>query len=221
MQAATDNRLILGIGLSHQVMVEGIWGMSFDKPARYMKEYLALADAPAARRDGAAAPASASRPTRSLPLDVRGRHRPAGPRGRPGRRHAQAGGHRGRRHRHLDDRHRHHRDRTSCPPSAPRPQAAGRPEPRGSASPCPSRSPTTSTRRKERINEAFAIYPSLPSYKAMLDKEGAEHAGRHRLRRRRGVRGRVDRQAGRRRCHRLRGRTSSATPPSATRPSRC
>ena len=26
---------------------------------------------------------------------------------------------------------------------------------------------------KERINEAFAIYPNLPSYKAMLDKEGA------------------------------------------------
>ena len=41
VQEVTDNRLILGIGLSHQVMVEGIWGMSFDKPARYMKEYLA------------------------------------------------------------------------------------------------------------------------------------------------------------------------------------
>ena len=41
VQAATDNRLILGIGLSHQVVVEGMWGISFDKPARYMKEYLA------------------------------------------------------------------------------------------------------------------------------------------------------------------------------------
>jgi hypothetical protein len=26
---------------------------------------------------------------------------------------------------------------------------------------------------KGRINEAFSIYPNLPSYKAMLDKEGA------------------------------------------------
>ena len=28
----------------------------------------------------------------------------------------------------------------------------------------------------ERINEEFAIYPNLPSYKAMLDKEGADCA---------------------------------------------
>ena len=41
VQWATGNRLILGIGLSHQVVVEGMWGISFDKPARYMKEYLA------------------------------------------------------------------------------------------------------------------------------------------------------------------------------------
>ena len=41
VQWATGNRLLLGIGLSHQVVVEGMWGMSFDKPARYMKEYLA------------------------------------------------------------------------------------------------------------------------------------------------------------------------------------
>ena len=40
VQWATGNRLLLGIGLSHQVVVEGIWGMSFDRPARYMKEYL-------------------------------------------------------------------------------------------------------------------------------------------------------------------------------------
>ena len=40
VQVATGNRLLLGIGLSHQVVVEGMWGMSFDRPARYMKEYL-------------------------------------------------------------------------------------------------------------------------------------------------------------------------------------
>jgi 5,10-methylenetetrahydromethanopterin reductase len=41
-QSATGNRLILGIGLSHQVVIEGMWGISFDKPARYMKEYLSV-----------------------------------------------------------------------------------------------------------------------------------------------------------------------------------
>src|SRR5271155_1320241 len=41
VQAATDNRLLLGIGLSHQIMVEGAWGMSFAKPGSYMREYLA------------------------------------------------------------------------------------------------------------------------------------------------------------------------------------
>ena len=35
------DRLLLGIGLSHQVVVESIWGLSFERPAQYMKEYLA------------------------------------------------------------------------------------------------------------------------------------------------------------------------------------
>ncbi|HEY5026680.1 MAG TPA: TIGR03564 family F420-dependent LLM class oxidoreductase [Acidimicrobiales bacterium] len=42
VQAASGGRLVLGIGLSHQVVVEGVWGYSFDKPARYMKEYLSV-----------------------------------------------------------------------------------------------------------------------------------------------------------------------------------
>lgn len=40
VNAATDGRLCLGIGLSHQMVVEGMWGMSFDKPVRHMREYL-------------------------------------------------------------------------------------------------------------------------------------------------------------------------------------
>lgn len=42
VQSATGGRLILGVGLSHQVVVEGVWGESFDKPARYMREYLSV-----------------------------------------------------------------------------------------------------------------------------------------------------------------------------------
>jgi F420-dependent oxidoreductase-like protein len=39
-QAATGNRLTLGIGLSHRMVIEGFFGYSFDKPARHMREYL-------------------------------------------------------------------------------------------------------------------------------------------------------------------------------------
>ena len=39
-QAASGGRLTLGIGLSHQMVVEGMWGYDFSKPARHMREYL-------------------------------------------------------------------------------------------------------------------------------------------------------------------------------------
>ena len=42
VQAATGGRLVLGIGLSHKMVVEGMWGFSFDHPARYMEEYLSI-----------------------------------------------------------------------------------------------------------------------------------------------------------------------------------
>lgn len=37
---ACGDRLALGIGLSHQLVVEGMWGLPFDKPASQMEEYL-------------------------------------------------------------------------------------------------------------------------------------------------------------------------------------
>jgi F420-dependent oxidoreductase-like protein len=42
VQAASNGRLALGIGLSHAPVVEGMWGLSYDKPARYMREYLSV-----------------------------------------------------------------------------------------------------------------------------------------------------------------------------------
>ncbi|HVM09689.1 MAG TPA: TIGR03564 family F420-dependent LLM class oxidoreductase [Acidimicrobiales bacterium] len=39
-QVVAAGRLTLGIGLSHQPVVENMWGYSFDKPARFMREYL-------------------------------------------------------------------------------------------------------------------------------------------------------------------------------------
>lgn len=40
--ASTDNRFTLGIGLSHKVVIEDMLGMSYDKPARHMREYLSV-----------------------------------------------------------------------------------------------------------------------------------------------------------------------------------
>lgn len=39
-QAACGGRLTLGIGLSHQPVIERMYGMSFDKPVRHLREYL-------------------------------------------------------------------------------------------------------------------------------------------------------------------------------------
>ncbi|HVA53312.1 MAG TPA: TIGR03564 family F420-dependent LLM class oxidoreductase [Acidimicrobiales bacterium] len=40
VQDAIGGNLSLGVGLSHQVVVEGLWGISFERPAQYMREYL-------------------------------------------------------------------------------------------------------------------------------------------------------------------------------------
>jgi F420-dependent oxidoreductase-like protein len=42
VQDASGGRFCLGIGLSHKIVVEGVWGLSFDRPAQYMREYLSI-----------------------------------------------------------------------------------------------------------------------------------------------------------------------------------
>ena len=39
-QAASRGRFALGIGLSHKIVIENMLGFSYDKPARHMREYL-------------------------------------------------------------------------------------------------------------------------------------------------------------------------------------
>lgn len=41
-QAATDGRIILGIGLAHKPSVEGNWKMTWEKPIRHMLDYLGV-----------------------------------------------------------------------------------------------------------------------------------------------------------------------------------
>ncbi len=40
VQAASRGRFTLGIGLSHKFVVEDMWGMSFERPAQHMRDYL-------------------------------------------------------------------------------------------------------------------------------------------------------------------------------------
>jgi F420-dependent oxidoreductase-like protein len=39
-QAACGGRFVLGIGLSHKIVIEDMFGLSFEQPARHMREYL-------------------------------------------------------------------------------------------------------------------------------------------------------------------------------------
>ena len=39
---AVGGRLTLGIGLSHKIVIEDMYGYSFDRPARHMREYLSV-----------------------------------------------------------------------------------------------------------------------------------------------------------------------------------
>jgi 5,10-methylenetetrahydromethanopterin reductase len=50
-QLACGGRFTLGIGLSHQVVIEGMYGLSYDRPARHMAEYLQII-APLLRGEG-------------------------------------------------------------------------------------------------------------------------------------------------------------------------
>ncbi|MEZ5502056.1 MAG: LLM class F420-dependent oxidoreductase [Halioglobus sp.] len=68
-QLACGDRFALGIGLSHQLVIEGMFGLSYDKPARHMEEYLQIL-APLLR--GEAADFAGERLTAKLALDVPG-----------------------------------------------------------------------------------------------------------------------------------------------------
>jgi F420-dependent oxidoreductase-like protein len=171
VQAATDNRLILGIGLSHQVVVEGMWGMSYDRPARYMKEYLAslmpLLRGETVHSDGEVVTTHAFQPIGTpgvqpppvvlaalapTMLKLAGTVADGTITWMTGSDTVAS---------HI------------VPTIRAAAEAAGRPEPRVMVS-----LPVTVTAdpdaAAERINAANAIYPTLPSYKAMLDKEGAQ-----------------------------------------------
>ena len=169
-QAATGRRLVLGIGLSHQVVIEGMFGYSFDRPARHMREYLS-ALMPLLHGEAVTFKGETLSATTMAPLDVKVDAPPVlvaalgptmlrlageladgtvtwmtGP--------ATLASH-------------------IVPSIAKAATDAGRPAPRVAVG-LPVGVTTDPDRAREAASRTFAIYGQLPSYRAMLDREGAE-----------------------------------------------
>ena len=171
-QAAAGGRFVLGIGLSHQIVIEGMLGLSFAKPFSHMREYLAVL-APLVRTGAVSHQGSEYRVSASVAV----------PGGGPcpillaalaPRMLALAGSEADGTitwmtgpttiREHTAPRIREAADR------------AGRPVPRVVVG-----LPIAVTRdvaaARMSAGRQFAIYGSLPSYRAMLDREGAEGPG--------------------------------------------
>jgi F420-dependent oxidoreductase-like protein len=167
-QAISGGRLALGIGLSHQLVIEGMFGHSFEKPVRHMREYLSVLMAlvhdgtvsfqgETLRANGTLNIAGAT-PFPVLVaalgpkmLELAGAVADGtitwmtGP--------ATLGAH-------------------TVPTITKAAEQAGRPAPRVCVGlpVCVTDDPDGA---RERAGRVFAVYDSLPSYKAMLDREGA------------------------------------------------
>jgi F420-dependent oxidoreductase-like protein len=172
VQAATGNRLVLGIGLSHQVVIEGMWGYSYEKPARYMREYLSIlmpllagetvsvegemltcksfARLPIAAAEAPPVLVAALGPTM---LAQAGRMASGTVTWMTGTNTIAD---------HI------------VPSITAAAAEASRPAPRVVVS-LPIVVTADPDAARQRIDEYFSIYPNLPSYRAMLDREGAEH----------------------------------------------
>jgi 5,10-methylenetetrahydromethanopterin reductase len=173
VQGAIGGTLSLGIGLSHQVVVEGMWGLSFERPASYMKEYVSII-APLLRGEQVAVTGERLSTLTMSPLGPRDVRTPQLLLAALGPVMLQIAGS-------LTD--------GTClwmtgpktiashiaPTIRAAADAAGRPAPRIVAA-----LPLTVTDdvagARARINETYAIYPTLPSYRAMMDREGAAEA---------------------------------------------
>jgi 5,10-methylenetetrahydromethanopterin reductase len=160
----SGGRLLLGLGLSHQMVVENVWGMSWERPVRRMREFL---DGLLPLLDGDAADATGEFTSTRGRLAVPGAPAPPvylaalGPQmlRLAGRRTAgtmtwMTG------------------PRTLAEHTGPalREAADGRPVEVVAALPvCVTDDPAAA---RARAAEDLAIYGKLPSYRAMLDREG-------------------------------------------------
>jgi 5,10-methylenetetrahydromethanopterin reductase len=170
-QLAAGGRLCLGIGLSHRVVVEGMWGMSFDRPVRHMREYLDVlmplldqqpvnVEGEEYRVRGAIAVPGASRPPVLIAalgpkmLHLAGSMADGTSTWCTGVRT-------------LAD--------YTIPTLRQAAADAGRPEPRVVAS-FPICVTDDVAAARARAAKVFAVYTNLPSYRAMMDREGVADA---------------------------------------------
>jgi 5,10-methylenetetrahydromethanopterin reductase len=170
---ALGGRLVLGIGLSHQIVIQDMYGYSFDKPARHMREYLAvlvplLAGEPVSfdgesvhAHIGLSVPRSRPRVPLLLAALAPQMLRLAGTMA-DGTVLWMTGPNTVRDH--------------IVPTITAAASEAGRPSPRVV---CVLPVCVTDDPEQARVNagKAFAIYGQLPSYRAMLDREGAAGPG--------------------------------------------
>ena len=172
VQAITDGRLTLGIGLSHKPVVEGVWGLSFDQPLRHMEEYLAVL-MPLLHGEGVAfegetikvgtGPLNIVAPVPDVivaalgpqMLELTGRVADGTATWMTG-------------FRTIDD--------LTVPTITGAAEAAGRPAPRVMVS-LPVCVTDDADAARAQADETFSIYGYLPSYRAMLDREGAAGPG--------------------------------------------
>jgi len=170
-QAASGNRLTLGIGLSHQFVVEHMWGLPFDRPVRHMREYLEALQ-PLLR--GEASDTHGEIVTSVGAVEVAGVEAPSVLVAALGEQMLKVTGR-------LADG-----TITWCtgpetlrthivPTIGAAAEAAGRPAPRIVAS-LPIVLTDDVAGAKEFVAQSLQIYGQLPSYRAMLDREGAGDA---------------------------------------------
>ncbi|HUV57188.1 MAG TPA: TIGR03564 family F420-dependent LLM class oxidoreductase [Acidimicrobiales bacterium] len=170
VQQAIGGRLSLGVGLSHQVVVEGLWGISFDRPASYMHEYLE-ALAPMLRGEKVAVKGERVSAVSMGPLGPKDVEAPDLLVAALGPKMLEMAGA-------LSDGTVLWMTgvRTIASHIAPTirgaAEAAGRPSPRIVCS-LPIVVTENVTATIENVNTSLAVYGTLPSYQAMLEREGA------------------------------------------------
>jgi F420-dependent oxidoreductase-like protein len=167
-QAASHGRFSLGIGLSHKIVIENMLGFSYDKPARHMREYLAVL-APLLNLQGVQFQGEQYRV--AAQLQVPGATRVPLLVAALGPEMLKLTG--------------KHADGTITWMTGPKTLAsytiptlreaakqAGRPEPTVVAG-FPVLLTNKPDEARQKISQALQIYGTLPSYRAMLDREGA------------------------------------------------
>ncbi|MCC7362997.1 MAG: TIGR03564 family F420-dependent LLM class oxidoreductase [Dehalococcoidia bacterium] len=166
--AAADGRFTLGIGLSHKMIIEGMFGLDFSKPVRHMREYLSVL-MPLMRGEQVAFTGEEYRVNGAISI-------PAKP---PTTLIAALGPQMLRVAGRLADGTAtwmggpKYLGQTAVPTIRAAAAEAGRPEPRiVSGFPIALTSSVESAR--ETAAKVFQVYTNIPSYRAVMDIEGAE-----------------------------------------------